>query len=227
MKTEDDTQLPLDTIPLAEKDTKKPRRERSPNKSTILRTRAITVVLTLVALAVGLAIYVGVSSIVGAYSDTTKFRAIIEQELIAPCGESYVKRKIDKTAATALCWMDYKIGAEERVSGKEITRAAIIESNGRHYTTDGKVLVSATLDGGRMQIHLPSHSKRWPCVAEPECNTRIAATLIRENYARFNGDKKLARTAYNRGHGAVSQAILDGENPDPRGYARKYEAIHF
>lgn len=55
---------------------------------------------------------------------------------------------------------------------------------------------------------------------DPETNLRIGFTYLRQLIDKFEGDEKLALTAYNRGPGTVNRLISRGANPD-NGYADK------
>lgn len=55
---------------------------------------------------------------------------------------------------------------------------------------------------------------------EPETNLRIGFKYLRKLIDRYEGDEKLALTAYNRGPGTVSRVLERGGNPD-NGYAQK------
>ena len=53
---------------------------------------------------------------------------------------------------------------------------------------------------------------------DPETNTKIGFKYLRKLIDRYDGDAKLALTAYNRGPGTVSRILKRGGNPD-NGYA--------
>lgn len=55
---------------------------------------------------------------------------------------------------------------------------------------------------------------------EPETNLRVGFQYLRYLIDRFDGDERLALTAYNRGPGTVSRLLRRGRNPD-NGYADK------
>lgn len=53
-----------------------------------------------------------------------------------------------------------------------------------------------------------------------ETNLRIGFSYLRQLIDQYDGDEKLALTAYNRGPGTVSRVMRQGQNPD-NGYADK------
>lgn len=55
---------------------------------------------------------------------------------------------------------------------------------------------------------------------EPETNLRIGFSYLRKLIDKYEGDEKLALTAYNRGPGTVDRVLRRGGNPD-NGYAEK------
>ena len=55
---------------------------------------------------------------------------------------------------------------------------------------------------------------------QPETNLRVGFKYLRHLMDQYNGDEKLALTAYNRGPGTVSRLLKRGRNPD-NGYAEK------
>lgn len=55
---------------------------------------------------------------------------------------------------------------------------------------------------------------------EPETNLRVGFQYLRYLMDKYDGDEKLALTAYNRGPGTVSRLLKRGKNPD-NGYAAK------
>ena len=54
----------------------------------------------------------------------------------------------------------------------------------------------------------------------PETNLRVGFRYLRHLLDQFDGNEKLALTAYNRGPGTVSKLLKRGRNPD-NGYAEK------
>lgn len=54
----------------------------------------------------------------------------------------------------------------------------------------------------------------------PETNLRIGFTYLRRLMRQYDGDEKLALTAYNRGPGTVDRVLQRGGDPD-NGYAEK------
>ena len=54
----------------------------------------------------------------------------------------------------------------------------------------------------------------------PETNLNIGFRYLRELIDRYNGNEKLALTAFNRGPGTVDKLLKHGRNPD-NGYAEK------
>lgn len=55
---------------------------------------------------------------------------------------------------------------------------------------------------------------------KPETNLRVGFQYLRYLMDKYDGDQKLALTAYNRGPGTVSKLLARGQNPD-NGYADK------
>lgn len=55
---------------------------------------------------------------------------------------------------------------------------------------------------------------------EPRTNLQIGFKYLKQLLADYDGDEKLALTAYNRGPGTVNRLIKRGRNPD-NGYAEK------
>ncbi|HSK20433.1 MAG TPA: lytic transglycosylase domain-containing protein [Longimicrobiales bacterium] len=55
---------------------------------------------------------------------------------------------------------------------------------------------------------------------KPETNLRVGFQYLRYLMDKYEGDEKLALTAYNRGPGTVSKLLARGKNPD-NGYADK------
>lgn len=55
---------------------------------------------------------------------------------------------------------------------------------------------------------------------EPETNLRVGFKYLRQLIDQYDGDEKLALTAYNRGPGTVDRLLKRGRNPD-NGYAEK------
>src|SRR5690606_13385003 len=55
---------------------------------------------------------------------------------------------------------------------------------------------------------------------EPETNLRVGFKYLRQLIDQYDGDQKLALTAYNRGPGTVDRLLKRGRNPD-NGYAEK------
>lgn len=55
---------------------------------------------------------------------------------------------------------------------------------------------------------------------KPETNLRVGFQYLRYLIDKYEGDEKLALTAYNRGPGTVSRLLARGKNPD-NGYAAK------
>lgn len=55
---------------------------------------------------------------------------------------------------------------------------------------------------------------------KPETNLRVGFQYLRYLMDKYNGDEKLALTAYNRGPGTVSKLLARGADPD-NGYADK------
>ena len=55
---------------------------------------------------------------------------------------------------------------------------------------------------------------------KPETNLRVGFQYLRYLMDKYEGDEKLALTAYNRGPGTVSKLLSRGKNPD-NGYADK------
>lgn len=53
---------------------------------------------------------------------------------------------------------------------------------------------------------------------DPDTNLRIGLRYLRQLLDRYEGDSRLALTAYNRGPGTVDRALKRGQNPD-NGYA--------
>ena len=53
---------------------------------------------------------------------------------------------------------------------------------------------------------------------DPDTNLRIGFRYLRQLLDRYEGDSRLALTAYNRGPGTVDRALKRGQNPD-NGYA--------
>jgi soluble lytic murein transglycosylase-like protein len=53
---------------------------------------------------------------------------------------------------------------------------------------------------------------------DPETNLRVGFKYLRYLYDKYDGDERLALTAYNRGPGTVAKAIRQGRNPE-NGYA--------
>jgi len=53
---------------------------------------------------------------------------------------------------------------------------------------------------------------------DPEKNLRIGFKYLRYLYDKYDGDERLALTAYNRGPGTVARALSRGQNPE-NGYA--------
>lgn len=54
----------------------------------------------------------------------------------------------------------------------------------------------------------------------PETNLRVGFQYLRYLMDKYEGDEKLALTAYNRGPGTVAKLLARGQNPD-NGYAEK------
>jgi soluble lytic murein transglycosylase-like protein len=52
----------------------------------------------------------------------------------------------------------------------------------------------------------------------PETNLRVGFKYLRYLYDRYDGDERLALTAYNRGPGTVARVMRNGQNPE-NGYA--------
>jgi len=59
---------------------------------------------------------------------------------------------------------------------------------------------------------------------EPETNLRLGFRYLRQLLDQYQGDKRLALTAYNRGPGTVDKLLSDGRNPD-NGYAQRVLAV--
>jgi soluble lytic murein transglycosylase-like protein len=55
---------------------------------------------------------------------------------------------------------------------------------------------------------------------KPEVNLRLGFKYLRQLLEQYEGDEKLALTAYNRGPGTVDRLLRRGRNPD-NGYAEK------
>ncbi len=64
----------------------------------------------------------------------------------------------------------------------------------------------------------PGTTKRE--LMQPETNLQIGFTYLKKLIDRYDGDEKLALTAFNRGPGTVDKALKQGRNPD-NGYYDK------
>lgn len=173
------------------------------------------------AIAVSYAGLQGVNYISGLQESNIELRLIVLKEIVEPCVESFVKRKVAEDQAAALCWAGAIEAPKRGVAVREMLKIAVVESYGDPWAMSDQHAL------GYWQVHLKSWSWRWPCLHEPRCNARAAATIYSEDRAALGGDVRLTRMAYNRGRYAVLRDMRAGIDAATNGYHAKVEAVQF
>ena len=116
----------------------------------------------------------GVQYITDMHATNIELRLIVQKEVIDPCIDSFVKRKVSQEQSAALCWAGAIEAPKRGVPLREMLKIAWVESAGDPWA------MSEQHAFGYWQVHLPAWSSRWACLHLPRCNAMAATTIYDE-----------------------------------------------